>query len=411
MASIGLELVARGHDVLLACPENHVAFVERLGLKAHRLAGDSEELLSRPEGREWVSTGNARALLRAMVALINELSLELSENIEAACEGADVIVTGLIPAGMARANADRLGVPLVVAHTFPTLPTRNYTSALFDMPFALPSFLRPGFTRLLLHFVAYQMRGLERPLRKRYGLPPAKKETSLQQFDDGQLSLQIWSPSFIPKPPDWKASEVITGFCALPASVRPALGESEEVKRLETFLAAGAPPLYFGLGSMPVLEWETLVARLLRVTESLGLRLILSGEIDEPERIAAMLPERACFAGRSDHDVLFPRCCAVVHHGGAGSTATSLRAGRPTMICAVLGDQPFFGKMVAARGVGSWTHLRSLTEAGLYEGIKTLIDPEVIERAKAMGESMRAERPGAEVAADALEEAFAKHGR
>lgn len=255
MAAIGLELMARGHDVLLACPENHVGFVQRVGVPAHRLVGDSEELMTRPEGRQWVSTGNSRELLRAMKALISELAEELSAKIEAACEGADVIVTGLIPAGIARANAERLSVPLVVAHTFPTLPTRAFTSALVDLPFPLPTALRPGFTRVLLRAVGYLMRDLEGPMRRRYGLPPAKKETSLDAFDAGRPSLQLWSPSFIPKPADWKTSEVITGFCALPAAARPALGETDEFARLEAFLSSGPPPLYFGLGSMPVLEW------------------------------------------------------------------------------------------------------------------------------------------------------------
>ncbi len=411
MAAIALALAARGHDVLLACPQNHVAFVERIGLRAHGLVGDSEELLARPEGRQWVSSGNASALLRAMRALILELAEELSADIETACEGADVIVTGLIPAGIARANAERLGVPLIVAHTFPTLPTRAFTSALVDLPVALPPLLRPAFTRGLLHAVAYLMRDLEGPMRRRYGLPPATKETSLQAFDSGSPSLQLWSPSFIPRPSDWSESEVVTGFCALPAMVRPALGETDEVARLEAFLSAGAPPLYFGLGSMPVLDWEPLVRMLVRVTDALELRLILSGEVDEPERVAAMLPSTACLAGRSDHDVLFPRCCAVVHHGGAGSTATSLRAGRPTMVCAVLGDQPFFGKMVTAAGVGVWTPLRGLTEARLLAGIKTLLEPEVIGRAEAIGMLMRAERPGVEVAADVVEGVSAAKGR
>ena len=403
MSAIALELMARGHSVLLACPRNHVGFVEALGVRAHGLVGDSEELLTRPEGREWVATGNARELVRGLMKLITELADELARDIERACVGADVIVTGLIPAVIARANAERNGVPLVVAHTFPTLPTREFTSALVDLPVEPPRMLRPMFTRALLTVVKFLMRRLERPLRARYQLPPARKEPSLEQFDRGRLSLQLWSPAFIPRPADWRENEVVTGFCALPTHTRTRLGETHALHQLEEFLAAGSAPLYFGLGSMPVLEWKPLVERLLRITGDLDLRLVLSGELDKPDLVRAMLPSSAVLVGKVDHDALFPRCCAVIHHGGAGSTATGLRAGKPTMVCAVLGDQPFFGRMVTRLGLGSWARMRGLTEERLRAGIETLLRPDVVERARLLGERMRAERPGAAVAADALE--------
>ena len=54
------------------------------------------------------------------------------------------------------------------------------------------------------------------------------------------------------------------------------------------------------------------------------------------------------------HDWLFPNCSAVVHHGGAGTLAAGLRAGRPTVVCAMQGDQPFHGSIVQRLGVGQY---------------------------------------------------------
>lgn len=93
------------------------------------------------------------------------------------------------------------------------------------------------------------------------------------------------------------------------------------------------------------------------------------------------------------HSWLFPRVTGVVHHGGSGTTAAGLRAGRPTLICPVLGDQPFWGGRVRALGVGpAPLALRTVTPEKLSQRIVELITNEAFARnAAAVGESIRAE--------------------
>jgi sterol 3beta-glucosyltransferase len=103
------------------------------------------------------------------------------------------------------------------------------------------------------------------------------------------------------------------------------------------------------------------------------------------------------------HSWLFPRVAAVVHHGGAGTTHEGLRWGRPTLACPVFGDQPFWGRRVAALGAGPRSiPQRSITTEVLADAIRGLAtDPRMRERARTLGESIRSER-GVTVAVDAI---------
>jgi sterol 3beta-glucosyltransferase len=113
-----------------------------------------------------------------------------------------------------------------------------------------------------------------------------------------------------------------------------------------------------------------------------------------PPGMAEALPEQVRVVGAVDHDRLFPQCAAVVHHGGAGSTTTSLRAGRPTMVCSVIVDQPWWGEHMRRLGVGTHVPFRKLDRQTLKAGLRTLLDPEVGARARSLGAAIQAEGDG-----------------
>jgi UDP:flavonoid glycosyltransferase YjiC (YdhE family) len=93
------------------------------------------------------------------------------------------------------------------------------------------------------------------------------------------------------------------------------------------------------------------------------------------------------------HSWLFPRVAAVVHHGGAGTTAAGLRAGVPTIVCPFFGDQPYWGERVAALGAGpSPLPFRALTVPDLAARLRRATsDPSIRERAAVLGTRLRAE--------------------
>ena len=98
-----------------------------------------------------------------------------------------------------------------------------------------------------------------------------------------------------------------------------------------------------------------------------------------------------------------PRCVAAVHHGGAGTTAASLGAGLPTVVCSVFADQPFWGARVVDARAGAHLRFKDLSAATLTAALRTAVEPATRQRARALGEKLVSPRLAAAQAADALE--------
>jgi len=404
---LGLTLRARGHDVLVGAPEDHIGFVRASGLEVAPIHGSSEAILATPEGRRWIERGDELALGRALMRSFRELAPGVERDIGALTEGADVIVSGMLPSGMSRVFAEVRGVPFVLAHLAPGTPSSTFPMANLDVPLGMPGLLNRATTQGMLRLLWRLLHDLDDDVRDRRGLPRAPRDPGLAAFAARAKTLHLWSPSLLPPPPEWGDNEVVAGFCALPPQTRDGLGERAAVLALEAFLADGPPPIFLGLGSMPLLDPHRTVAMFVDAVTAVGARALIGGTFaDVPggrDAIAAMLPSSMRLVGAVDHDALFPRCAAVLHHGGAGSTHTGLRAGRATMVCSVLGDQPFWGRVVARHGAGTWARFRTLTTSSLQRGLETLLRDDVQARARALGEQMRAERAGVDVAADLIE--------
>ena len=112
------------------------------------------------------------------------------------------------------------------------------------------------------------------------------------------------------------------------------------------------------------------------------------------------LPETVIRISEAPHDWLFPRTSAVVHHGGAGTTAAGLRAGRPTVVVPFFGDQPFWGARVHALGAGPRPlPQRSLTAERLGDAmLRAIEDRKILDRAASLGERLRQESGAARAA-------------
>jgi UDP:flavonoid glycosyltransferase YjiC (YdhE family) len=141
-----------------------------------------------------------------------------------------------------------------------------------------------------------------------------------------------WSPTLIPKPHDWPLQLNVSGFyfLSLASSYTPP-------PELERFLSAGPPPVYIGFGSIVVADPNALTNKVFEAVRMVGCRALVSkgwGGIGADD---LDIPENVMLLGNCPHDWLFPRCAAVVHHGGAGTTAAGISCGKPTVIV------PFFG--------------------------------------------------------------------
>ncbi|KAK9843668.1 hypothetical protein WJX81_001889 [Elliptochloris bilobata] len=211
-----------------------------------------------------------------------------------------------------------------------------------------------------------------------------------------------FSPALVPPPADWPAHVHVTGFCRLEAAA--ATNGYAPPAELEAFLGAGPPPVYVGFGSMTLPDAQTVTRTVFAAIKEAGARAIVSrgwGGLGKLEGEA--LPPGVLVVGEVPHDWLFPRCSAVVHHGGAGTVATGLLAGCPTMVVPFFGDQPFWGEACRRAGVGpAPVDVDSLTVHRLADGLRVLAQPQVRAAAMRMCARMHAEPDGAQAAADAF---------
>lgn len=197
-----------------------------------------------------------------------------------------------------------------------------------------------------------------------------------------------WSPALIPKPRDWGKNITIAGyyFLSLASSYLPP-------PELQSFLNAGPPPIYIGFGSIIVADPDILTAIVLEAIQIANVRAIVSkgwGSIGQP---LAATPPNVFMLENCPHDWLFGQVSCVVHHGGAGTTAAGIAAGKPTVIVPFFGDQPFWGNMVASAGAGPRPiPSRLLTASNLAAAIIEALQPATMENARKLGLRISEER-------------------
>ena len=212
-----------------------------------------------------------------------------------------------------------------------------------------------------------------------------------------QMLINHRSPALIPKPKDWGQHISISGFYFLSLASsytpEPALAE---------YLAAGPPPVYIGFGSIVVDDPDAMTKLIFEAVKKAGVRALVSKGWGGLGADDLGIPEGVFMLGNVPHDWLFQHVSAVVHHGGAGTTAAGIATGKPTVVVPFFGDQPFWGAMVARAGAGPIPiPYKQLTADKLAVAIAEALKPETLERAKEYGLKIKEEN-GCEVGGKAF---------
>lgn len=295
------------------------------------------------------------------------------------------LVIGHVCAESALLAAAHWHRPYVSVNTVPAAPSRYTTPA--GLP-SLGPWMNLLWWRLARFAINRQLKSVCRVLRQDVGLPVIR-----DAFDrltgTGVPNLICTSPTLIPPPPDWPSRHVLCGYFHLP--VTPAALPAE----LEAFLAAGPQPVYFTFGSMLTVEQPgqglmSLVELLLDAVERAGVRAIVQGPWEE---LAAVSTSTAVFRiGHVPHEVIFPRCAAVVHHCGAGTTHAACRAGKPSVPVFFANDQRFWAKVLHRMGIAARPLARSGLRAGrLASALRQATSPEMRATAETVGRRISSE--------------------
>lgn len=326
---------------------------------------------------------------------------------------ADAIIAN--PPSMAHVHiAERLGIPLHMMFTFPYSPTQQ-----FPHPLANINPNKSNVEESYVNFMSYPMvemmtfQGLGDLINafrvKRLGL-----ELVSSLWAPGALYRMkvpytyMWSPSLVPKPKDWGPEIDIGGFVFLDLA-----SDFKPPKDLSDFLAAGEPPVYIGFGSIVVDDPEKFTQMIFKAVKIAGVRALVNKGWGGIGGEGKDTPEGIFMLDNTPHDWLFPKVKAVVHHGGAGTTAIGLKCGKPTMIVPFFGDQPFWGAMVAEAKAGAHECIpyKKLNAERLAEGIKQCLSAESQQNVQKIADSIVNEGDGAENAVKSFHRSLPLAGR
>jgi sterol 3beta-glucosyltransferase len=376
-----------GYRVCLAAPEDFASLIRKHDVDFCPLRGDVQQIMASDTGRSFMETGGANPIksIRAVRTMIGPVVMEMADDAYAACRNADAMICLGVFSAFGQSIAEALSIPIINVEPTPLLPTRAFQAPSWPIQRDLGGLHNYLSGSAMLQVIWLWYRPFVNGFRQRLGLSTYTGTRFYRALRSTPM-LSAYSPSIIPHPADWPESVHVTGYFFLDtqADWQPSSG-------LKAFLEAGDPPVYIGFGSMAGRNPEKL-ARL--ITEALaksgqrGLLLTGWGGLRTD-----LVPDSVLVVDSAPHSWLFPRMAAVVHHGGAGTTAEGLRAGVPTVIVPFVLDQPFWGARVKALGLGpDPIPQKNLTADRLADAIRIAVtDPGVKRRADALGAAIRAE--------------------
>lgn len=376
--ALGAGLRDAGHEVCVATLSAFESFVTGEGLEFAPLRAEFLELLNTPEGKKALAGGNPLGVFKKVMPMLRAMLDEVHE----ASAGANVMVYH--PKTLASEHvAQALGIPAVRASVVPLYtPTASFATPVIRGGKSMGATLnRWSWSAFLWGVYAPYTKMIDEWRATSLGLPPAKQQPPVVA-----TTLYGYSEQLVPRPPDWPDDVVITGSWFLDAEA----GWEPPVE-LVRFLEAGEPPVYVGFGSMPSGDPAAVTRVVVDALRAAGVRGVVASGFGGLERADAGDDIFAIDA--APHSWLFPRMAAVVHHGGAGTTAAGLRAGQPTLVVPTFGDQPFWGARVAALGAGPEPiPAKKLSVEGLAGAIREMTtDAAMREAAGRLGDAIAGE--------------------
>ena len=371
-----------GHDVALCTAEGYRGLVESAGV-AYLHMGNEMLTLVQTGMSQMKRPSDALRIVKRMTRAMQSSLLDQWE----AARGFEPSIIVYHPKALGGLHvAERLGVPAVAS-----LPLPFFTpTADFPIPFIAQWPLGGAANRLSYQFnrftaIAYGNM-INRFRKEALDLSRMSRWTDYLTDANGQPVpvLYGFSRHVVPVPRDYPEDAHVTGYWFLDQA-----DEWDPPADLAAFLEAGEPPVYIGFGSMGFGRRAAVRGRIvLDAVNRVGVRAIVArgwGGLEMPSSSS-----RVHVTDSVPHDWLFPRTAGVVHHGGAGTTAAGLRAGRPTLVCPVLGDQGFWAGRVHTLGCGPLPlPMRRFSVDGLACRLHSLINnPTCRDQAQEIGNAL-----------------------
>jgi UDP:flavonoid glycosyltransferase YjiC (YdhE family) len=397
-AAVGLELQRRGHEVRVAVPPDMLGFVESAGLTPVCYGPDAQAMHEQDFVHNFWNITTPIKVVRAGKEYLSQVWADMGTTLASLADGADLLLTGMIQQGLAMNVAEFYGIPLAALHSFPVRVNGRL------LPMVPPPVTRSAVSALWwLHW--RMTRAAEDAQRRELGLPPITTPSTRRITERESLDIQAYDELCFPGlADDWAKCAGLRPFVGALTMELPTDADDE----VASWIAAGTPPIYFGFGSMPVQALAETVAMISGACWQLGERALICTSAND----GAGIPDRGHvkLVRAVNHAAVLPSCRAVVHHGGAGTTAAGMRAGVPTLILWVTADQPIWAAQVKRLKVGSARRFSATTQQSLVCDVLSILTPEYVDRAREVATRMTKPEASVATAADLLEETAGLRG-
>jgi UDP:flavonoid glycosyltransferase YjiC (YdhE family) len=397
--AVGRELLRRGHEVRMAVPPELVGFAEAAGLTTVAYGPVVQEYVDDDFLRNfwtdflrnfWKIRDPIRLWRKAWEPATRYWG-KMSTTLTSLADGADLLFTGHIFQETAANVAEYYDIPLATLHYFPMRANGQLVRI-------LPSpLVRSAIT--VTEWLFWRVtKEVEDAQRRELGLPTATGPSPRRIAERGALEIQAYDevcfPGLAAEWAKWDGRRPFVGTLTMEL----ATDADDEVA---SWIAAGTPPICFGFGSTPVESAADTVAMISAACAQLGERaLVCSGGTD-----FSHVPhfDHVKVVGAVNYAATFPACRAVVHHGGAGTTAAGLRAGVPTLILWSTGDQPLWGNQLKRLKVGTARRFSTATRESLVADLRRILAPHYVTRAREIATQVTKPAESVANAADLLE--------
>lgn len=328
---IGRELRRRGHRVTLAANELFEPLARSADLEFIALGTTAEyrEAIGRKE--LWHPVKGFKTVFESGVLPLMPRAYEIIK--ELYVPGETIVTAHAIVLG-ARIAQEKLGVPLVNIHLSPAVMRSASDPPVLAkaglMQWSPRPVVRAMFRLIDWGYIDPVVAWPLNAFRAELGLPRVKRVLD-RWWMSPQRVIGLWPQWYAPAQSDWPAQMKLTGF-----PLYDERGVESVPPEMASFLAAGPPPIAFTFGSAMTHARELLQTSA-DACHRLGQRGILLTRFRE--QVPAYLPEGVRHFDYAPFSELLPRCAALVHHGGIGTTAQCLAAGIPQLIVPFAHDQ------------------------------------------------------------------------
>ena len=409
--AIAIELKARGYEPCIAAQREFQATIEGEGVEFHPLRPGIEDIreelgLETPEIVQRATRGSIGLEFAVRRIAMPFLKRAFDDMMEATA-GADLVITHT-SAFAGRLAAETRGLPWLSAALSPFTFMSDYDPPILSAMPALKVLREMTNARsdmALLKFVkaaSVLWTGTFQKLRAELGLPRCDNPLFDGQFSN-LGSLALYSPLFGAAQPDFPTRCTLTGFCFYdrqhgePTSLTP---------EMQSFIDRGAPPLVFTLGSALVMEPGDFYDVSIAAARKVGRRAVLLVGPGNAEALISMsTPSDVHIADYAPHSVLFPHAAAIIHHGGIGTTAQAMRAGKPQLVVPHFGDQPDNANRVERLGIGRMIAPSAYSPTRAARALASVLNTAHLNRTAYMARQL-AREDGVVAAADAIETAL-----